>query len=75
MKAKLGLCLFAVLLLSSMAFAVNGSGYYNLITVVQGGGFNQSSTTMVLSQSNVPCSDTAWKLTFNNVDYTSNGKG
>lgn len=75
MKAKLGLCLFAVLLLSSMAFAVNGSGYYNLITVVQSGGFNQSSTTMVLSQSNVPCSDTAWKLTFNNVDYTSNGKG
>ncbi len=75
MKAKLGLCLFAVLLFSGMAFAVNGTGYYNLITIVQNGGFNQSSTTMVLSQGDVACSDASWKLSYNNVNYTSNGKG
>ena len=84
MKAKIGLCLFAVLLCSSMAFAVNGTGYYNLITIVKtettsGYGFGMpttnTSTTMVLSQGAVACSSSDWKLSFNGTDYVGNGSG
>ncbi len=79
MKAKIGLVFFTVLYCCSMAFAVNGTGYYNLMTVVETqGGFGfpamtSSKTIMVLSQGALACSSSEWSLTFKGTNYVSNG--
>lgn len=75
MKAKNSLLLFAVLMISSMAFAVNGSGYYNLNTIVTYAYGGVSSETLVLSQGDAPCTSSLWSLTYNMMRFAGNGRG
>ena len=73
MKAKISLIMLAVLLWSSMAFAVNGTGYYNLLSITTGASFGlvaQSSTILALSQGDEPCSSAKWKLVYNKTTYS-----
>ena len=73
MKAKISLIMLAVLLWSSMAFAVNGTGYYNLLSITTGASFGfaaQSSTILALSQGDEPCSSARWKLVYNKTTYS-----
>jgi len=58
MKAKVSLLFFTVLSCFSMAFAVNGTGYYNL---VKKAGFG--STTLVLKQDKTSCTS-IWAVTY-----------
>ena len=58
MKAKVSLLFFTVLSCFSMAFAVNGTGYYNLVKKT---GFR--STTLVLKQAKTPCTS-IWAVTY-----------
>ena len=58
MKAKVSLLFFTVLSCFSMAFAVNGTGYYNL---VKKAGFG--STTLVLKQAKTSCTS-IWAVTY-----------
>ena len=85
MKAKIGLFLFTMLVMTGMGFAAPGAAaetpksYYNLIThVVQSGawgyGMGGGTTTLVLSQGPVPCTSTDWSLSYNGTEYKSNGK-
>ena len=64
MKAKIGLCLLAVLLCSSMAFAVNGTGFYNLTKRTSGIGpmgiGSNATQAVVLSQGTVACTEKSW---------------
>ena len=58
MKAKVSLLFFTVLSCFSMAFAVNGTGYYNLVKKT---GFG--STTLVLKQAKTSCTS-IWAVTY-----------
>ena len=75
MKAKIGFLWFAVLFCSSMAFAVNGSAYYNLVSIRTGGIGPASMTTVVLSQGDYPCTNANWTLVYDRISYSSNGMG
>ena len=55
MKAKISLVLFTVLYYCSMAFAVNGSGFYNLTYQHSGGGFHKQTLELQLRQASTAC--------------------
>lgn len=71
MNTKLGLFCLSVLVGASTAFAVNGSGYYNLTSLKVGMGMS-SRTVVVLSQDVYPCTSEEWILQYNGVGYHSN---
>ena len=54
MKAKIGVFMFTVAAWAGMAFAVNGTGYYNLVQKMNMWG-SSSTMSLVLSQSATPC--------------------
>lgn len=68
MKAKIGVLTFSMLACAGMAFAVNGTGYYNLISVSKSSGYG-STTRYVLSQGNLPCTDDEWSLEHGGTTY------
>ena len=54
MKTKIGVFVFSMFVWAGMAFAVNGSGYYNLVQKKNMWG-SSSTMSLVLSQSATPC--------------------
>ena len=70
MKAKISLIMLAVLLWSSMAFAVNGTGYYNLVSITTGVVGPASKTFLTLSQGDYPCTNVNWELKYGENTYS-----